>query len=290
MKKLAACLMWFLLLPTLGRTEVLTFQELQAEFKREFKIGASADGHDQYRLNSREDFARARARLKRHGSETFFGDLVRFEIFGEDGLVRPALKPFNVFARMITGDMQVPYGDVLDMYWRDSNDQELVEFSRLFMMAKNLPANDAAWNDVERASRGQASMSQRHRFLIPRDRHWSYFNALTIGLADGAHELRNSIDYLEKMKRAALAFIETERSMVPRDSSMEWSKNIGLYFHCFPFNSVQYLHLHIVDLDSAGPAFDYYHNKNLSIDDVLDQLKAEASEWRNIDGRDGKKP
>lgn len=267
-----------LLLPALGRAEINTFQDLQAEFKKEFRTGVSTDGHERYKLNSRWDFARARVQLKQYGPERFFGDLAKFGVFGKDGLVLPTLQPFNVFARMITGDLKVPYGDVLDAYWRDSGDQELVEFSKLFMLAKNLPANDLAWDNVEKASRGQASMSQRHRFLIPRDRHWANFNVLAIGLsADGAHGLKNSIEYLEKMKKAALALVDRERGMIPKDASKAWSQNIGLYFHCFPFNSVQYLHLHIIDLDSAGPAFGHYYNKNLSIDDVIDQLKAELN-------------
>lgn len=264
MKK--ALYLLLVLLPALGRSETAQFQDLQAEFKKEFNTAGS------YKLNSRQDYARARAQIKQYGPERFFAELVKFGVFGQDGQVLPTLQPFNVFARMITGDLEVPYGDILGA------DPELVQYSQLFMLAKNLPANDLAWDNVEKASQGQASMGLRHRFLIPRDRHWANFNVLTIGLSeDGPHGLKNSIEYLETMKKAALAYVQ-------RDSSNGWSKNTGLYFHCFPFNSIQYLHLHIVDLDFTGPAFGHYFHKNLSIDDVIDQLKDELQSNSQING------
>ena len=55
-----------------------------------------------------------------------------------------------------------------------------------------------------------------------------------------------------------------------------WSTSVGLYLHCYPFNSVQALHLHIVDLAAVGPTHAALAHKNLPID-VLEVLRAEAA-------------
>lgn len=48
---------------------------------------------------------------------------------------------------------------------------------------------------------------------------------------------------------------------------------IGLFFHVYGHNSVNSLHLHIVDLDAVGPSYHKMTYKNCSIDAVLEVLK-----------------
>ena len=40
------------------------------------------------------------------------------------------------------------------------------------------------------------------------------------------------------------------------------------------------MHLHIVDLDCVGPTFNHLRHKNLSIDDAIAVLEAEAGEGK----------
>ena len=80
--------------------------------------------------------------------------------------------------------------------------------------------------------------------------------------------LRQAIARLEDMLITARAFAEAEG----------WSSHLGLYFHVFPHNSVPSLHLHLVDLDATGPTYDALQYKNLSAEDVLAVLRAEACE------------
>lgn len=88
-----------------------------------------------------------------------------------------------------------------------------------------------------------------HKLLTPKILEQEYFNILTLSSKD--------IPLLEKMKEIALNYVNID--------------NYGLYFHCYPFNTVYCLHLHIVDLDKE-PLFNNKIN-NLNIDDVINVLK-----------------
>ena len=70
------------------------------------------------------------------------------------------------------------------------------------------------------------------------------------------------------MKAAAKLYI--------KNSDLNWSANIGMYFNVYPFTDMKFLHLHLVDLDAKSMYFDDYVYKNLSIDDVIDVLAMEA--------------
>lgn len=245
-------------------------QSVQAQFKSHASVGASIDGKPIYKINSQTDYAKARLTLIEYGVSKFFAQMVEFGIFSNDGIVLPAAKPFNPFARLASNTDVAPYGDIL-------LNLGLTESARHFMVTKNLPANDVNWNNLEKASQGNASMSLRHRFIIPRDPKWSNFNVLTIGINESKSELAETITYLKSMKQTALEYTKKERELKSDDTAQQWSENIGLFFHCFPFNSVQYLHLHVVDLDFTGPAFGHMYNKNLSIDYVIAQLEAELA-------------
>ena len=133
-----------------------------------------------------------------------------------------------------------------------------------FLLACNRKENDEHWADG-REWVGKASMSARHRFLLIKDLSWRWFNCLTFGMRGGA-ALAEAVATLEAMREAALAYTRADGG---------WSTSVGLYLHCYPFNSVQALHLHIVDLGATGPTFDALAHKNLPLDDVLHVLRAE---------------
>ena len=94
-----------------------------------------------------------------------------------------------------------------------------------------------------------------HKLLTPKIREWQKFNVLTLTFED--------IPLLEYMKKTAMYYIDYYNV-----------SNYGLFFHCYPYNSVYCLHLHIVDLDKE-PNFQNKRN-NLNIDDVISVLKIEA--------------
>ena len=136
-----------------------------------------------------------------------------------------------------------------------------------FLLACNRKEADEHWASDAEEWVGKASMAERHRFLLLKDLHWGWFNCLAFGIRGGA-ALADAVATLEAMKEAALSYTRADGG---------WSTSVGLYLHCYPLNSVQALHLHIVDLAAVGPTHAALAHKNLPIDAVLEVLRAEAA-------------
>lgn len=186
------------------------------------------------RVNDKESFSRIRELLT-PGKVIDF--LCNEGFVNDDDQLTTGKKPFNAFARYASLKM--------------TNDAPQHGISQEFMICHNLPENDAEWN-VPTSKRGSMAGPDAngpgHVFMTTRNLHWTKFNILTI----------DDVSFLKRMKKNAQMYTEARG----------W-KNYGLYFHCFPLNSVQSLHLHIVNLDTTGPHFATQWSKNLSIDDAI---------------------
>merc|ERR1712014_168859 len=86
---------------------------------------------------------------------------------------------------------------------------------------------------------------------------------------EGGATVEEAIAELEAMRTAALEFTA---------SSPEWSNKVGLFFHVFGHNSVNSLHLHILDMNELGPTFWKYEYKNCPIDAILKVLREESAQ------------
>jgi len=153
----------------------------------------------------------------------------------------------------------------------------LLHWQAKYIVANNLPANDAHWDSDDPAWVGKASMSKHHRFLIRRNLHWRWFNALVFGMLDENDMVyphgqccREAVAELNMMKDAALAWVAGVRS------EEGWSENVGLFFHCYGHNSVNSLHLHVIDMDYIGPSFHSQEFKNLPLEEVLKVLQEDV--------------
>jgi hypothetical protein len=95
----------------------------------------------------------------------------------DDGVysVSDADKPFNPFARLVTGKLTSTYKDLLQA-------SGLGEYSHRFMVAKNRPELDAQWESKDSEWVGKASMSKHHQFLLLRSLEWTTFNVSTFGM------------------------------------------------------------------------------------------------------------
>lgn len=178
-------------------------------------------------------------------------------------------KPFNVFARVAGGVMSQPN--------MESEQEGLGEFKDRYMICKNRPENDEHWDSEDPEWLGKASMSLRHRFLTTKNLHWSWFNALTFGREDqhkGGSSLAEAVAEVQAMKAACLAYAA---------NTPGWSADVGMFVHVFGHNSVNSLHVHIIDMSVTGPTFDKYRYKNCPLDAVLKVLMEElaASEKGN---------
>lgn len=159
-------------------------------------------------------------------------------------------------------------------------------FSSVFLLLRHPTRRLARYLDPAQA--GKSSMSARHRFLTVKNLNWQWFNILTFGLGDNsgggsAHtRLVSAITKLKRMKQAAHQFTTATEAWSPVD-------NVGLFFHVYGWNSVNALHLHIVDGAATGPTYDTCQHKNLPLSAALEVFLAELKVLRrNIASGKGK--
>lgn len=190
------------------------------------------------RVNDEQSFSRIRdllsiVKVKKYLYDKRFVD--------DDDFLTIGINPFNPFARYASLEMP--------------NNAPQYGISHEFMICHNRPENDTEWNDhtsTRGSMAGPDASGPGHVFMTTTNLHWTKFNILTI----------NDVSFLERMKINAEMYVK----------SREW-KNYGFFFHCFPLNSVQSLHLHIINLDTTGPHFNTQRMKNLSLDDAISVIK-----------------
>jgi len=147
--------------------------------------------------------------------------------------------------------------------------EKLVDYPEFFI-TRNKISEQIQYSDSE-----LGSISKNHRLLVTRSNNWKRFNVLTMGLGGDIKSFEHDIAFLKRMKRAAEHYIKETRV------KLGWpveSKYIGLFFHCFPQNTIDVLHLHIVDISNPPVKHSY---KNLHIDNVILELESELKTMRN---------
>ena len=156
-------------------------------------------------------------------------------------------KPFNIFARIVSGDTK-----------HDVDQSLLGEYSERFVVCHNRPANDENWNNRDFPSGSMAGPDDSgpgHVFITTKNLKYHRFNILPI-------ILENDVQYVSDLLLAAIKYTVNRN----------WTKP-GFYFHCYPHNSVQSLHLHVLNMDNVGPWFKAQEYKNLNIYDVLSVME-----------------
>ena len=212
--------------------------------------------------NDAAGFAAARARVRAlGGASAMRAHLVATGYVNAEGKLTTGVKPFNVFARVACGAMKQPE--------MEGENAALGGAAARFMLASNRLENDEYWASDSPEWVGKASMSERHRFMTTRDLSWEWFNVLSFGLVGTPAALREAIQTLEAMRDAAKTFTRTQPGWSPTEC--------GMYFHCFPHNSVNSLHMHLVDLGATGPSFAYHAHKNLPVGAVISVLRDELA-------------
>lgn len=197
------------------------------------------------------------------GTGTLKEELLRSGFIDPLGNLTTGTRPFNIFARVAAGVMQQP--------GMDKEQEYLGEFQEYFMVCSNRPENDEHWDSDDKEWVGKASMSKRHRFITSKDLHWQWFNALVFGLvpeSKGGAGRGKAIDLVQAMRDAAFHYTK---------HAPGWSRKVGMFFHVFGHNSVNSLHLHVLDMECVGPTFWHYEYKNCPLDVVLKVLQEESS-------------
>jgi len=118
------------------------------------------------------------------------------------------------------------------------------------------------WNGANKSQKimEKGNMSIFHQFLILRNTEASLFNALTLGL-NNKMDNKEIYDMLCDME--VIANLWAENNGIPQE-------NLGCYFHIYPFNSIQSLHMHMVDTrnESHSKIWKLNFHKNLSLHDL----------------------
>lgn len=209
--------------------------------------------------------------LEKYGINNFIDDMKHLGWITEDNKISDNDKPFNPFARMITGKLIPPYGMTLlenagpHKHCHVSSD--IIEETTRYFIAKNKPEFDLHWNDFDDAWIGKASMSRFHQFLIPKSLDIKYFNALFFGF-----DLGRNIRTLESIRNAINELIDMI-DIATKYANYHSITNVGLFFHCYPFNSVHLLHMHILDMDHLGPTYHKLLYNNMSAYSILESLQ-----------------
>mmetsp|Transcript_25018 Transcript_25018/g.63438 ORF Transcript_25018/g.63438 Transcript_25018/m.63438 type:complete len:828 (-) Transcript_25018:92-2575(-) len=217
-------------------------------------------------LRDASGFREVRRVLKQElgGIASLQEELLRFNIIEPNTTnLTTGTSPLNLFARIVSGKLKQPLMEAEQAWlgsWQDR-----------YQICCNLPENEVHWDSDDPAWVGRASMSLRHRFMTTKNLHWQWFNALAFGLVpeeEGGLSLEATIQELQDMKAAALTYTSNADG---------WSSHVGLFFHVFGHNSVNSLHLHLVDMDHLGPTYRKLEYKNCSIDAVIKVLEEEMA-------------
>ena len=211
-------------------------------------------------INCEQTFISARNYIKMIGIDECLIYMKENGYVNKEGQLTTDIKPFNAFARIISGVMPQ---DRPEMMKKENSTLE-EKFKDKYIIASNLEHRDLNWDSKDFEKIKEASMSKNHRFLLINDISWEWFNILIFGLNDNLGE---AITILKEMKEVSEKYARNHN----------WSNNLGLFFHVYPLNSVQSLHLHMVDMDNLGTS--YYNSiyKNLSLYIVLKVLEKELS-------------
>jgi hypothetical protein len=196
-------------------------------------------------VNDKKSFNKVRCLANVLGLDSIHDELYKLGYIRNGNLCTDS-GPFNVFAKYASGSLKNPVRQ--DMLYNHQNE---------FMICHNRQADYDNWNNPSQpgAMAGSDKNGPGHVFLTTKDLSWHKFNVLTLGYAD------DDLEFLLRMKEAANIY-STHRG---------WD-NVGYYFHCYPHNTVQSLHLHIVNLNTVGPHFRNMSYKNLSLEDVISEL------------------
>lgn len=161
---------------------------------------------------------------------------------GDDGILTTNEKPFNVFARLANGTME-----------NKVDQSPLGEYRDEFMICHNVEKNDVGWNDVDCVSGSMAGPDENgpgHVFITTKNLHWKYFNIKSI-----IHF--KEWEFLDRLHKAAIKYCQFRK----------W-KNVELFFHEFPDNSVNSLHLHILNKDNLGVHYHKHEHRSKHMEEI----------------------
>ena len=197
-----------------------------------------------YSSTTIDDYLYLRNLLRTYTPGRHLSDLQEKGKVSKDGIIYPDNDPFS---RTIT-----------KMKCQNTNDKLN---SDQFIVIKKLYKPEHPYNH---SPKNPILEQRRYSLIIPCNLDWSLGNVLTMGM-DPSIPVQESIKLLKKMKEVAIEYTQEKG----------WS-NPEFFFHIHPQNSIETLHLHV--LDPIYQWNDYLDNisRGIKLDDVISALELES--------------
>ena len=217
------------------------------------------------RCNTLEDYATLRNALEQYGVEKFHQTET---VMGGKNLFSGDKLNINGSPNPEPPTGRLPFTFFTVMKFANGEDQQLIpkQLQDKYIILRNKPEFGGSpgtdWDTAK--TNDTASMSQHHQFVGVKAMDWDKFNALTFGYGPGGVD--ESLQMLDELEAIANTWA-TARGIPP--------PNLGCYFHIYPFNSVQSLHMHMVDTRRAnlGAAWAKNTHKNMPLEMVRRYLR-----------------
>ena len=220
------------------------------------------------RCNTLEDYATLRNALEQYGVEKFHQTET---VMGGKNLFSGDKLNINGSPNPEPPTGRLPFTFFTVMKFANGEDQQLIpkQLQDKYIILRNKPEfGGSPGTDWDTAK--QMILHQCHNitsFVGVKAMDWDKFNALTFGYGPGGVD--ESLQMLDELEAIANTWA-TARG-IP-------SHNLGCYFHIYPFNSVQSLHMHMVDTRPAslGAAWAKNTHKNMPLEMVRRYLRTHA--------------
>lgn len=217
-------------------------------------------------INTIDDYRKIRRLLKDYGVKRFYDNEVSMGQRVFDGAKINA-HPGPVYLRPMISPY-LPFTFFYEMDSVEGPDQVFIPKQRRdkYVVLRNKPelggmGPGEIWDDAKENK--SASMSMYHQFVGVRQRDRSLFNALTFDIEPDRSKHYEILALLDDFEEIANNWADYYN--IPRE-------NLGCYFHVYPSNSVQSLHMHMVDTrpEHLGVAWYDCEFKNMSLSVIRD--------------------
>ena len=220
-------------------------------------------------LNTLDDYRKIRTLLKEYGVQRLYDNEIAMGQLVFDGEAINA-HPGPVYPRPMIAPY-LPFTFFYEMESVDGPDQVFIPKQRRdkYVVLRNIPelggmGPGEIWDTAK--ENHSASMSMYHQFVGVRQRDRSLFNALTFGIESECSKGTNNYEVIELLDDfEEIANNWADHHNIPRE-------HLGCYFHIYPTNSVQSLHMHMVDTrpEHLGAAWYDCEFKNMSLSVIRD--------------------
>jgi hypothetical protein len=216
-----------------------------------------------------QDYLYLRNKLKEFGIQNFVNQLYTEEHIDENNNIYPDNDAFSLIIHGINENL-IDFNDIIDddeflivKKNRKNERNQLNEYYNKIQLIEKLGGKPNEKLLENKNNIEQDILNRHYSFLVYKNPHWSTGNILTFGM-DPLYDIHKSIKLLKRMKKIAEDYVKQKK----------WSKNTQFFFHIHPHNSIETLHLHIIDPDYENDSYQFNLKIGITIDNVICALES----------------